>query len=86
MSGALCSETLSRDIASAEAHYLRAVIRQAQGASGEARRCLERALYLGPKHYRALVHMVLLAEQRGEGAVAANYRRRAQLAAPQEDP
>jgi chemotaxis protein methyltransferase WspC len=39
---------------------------------------LEKALYLDPKHYQALVHMMLLAEQRGDQRAAENYRRRAQ--------
>ena len=81
---ALCGQCLSRDPASAAAHYLRGVVRQAQGVLGEAQRSLEKALYLDPKHYQALVHMMLLAEQRGDRQAAANYRRRAQQAAPPE--
>ncbi len=81
---ALCSQVLSRDPASAAAHYLRGVVRQAQGAFGEAQRSLERALYLDPRHYQALVHMMLLAQQRGDQPAATNYRRRAEQAAPPE--
>jgi chemotaxis protein methyltransferase WspC len=68
----------------AAAHYLRGVVRQAQGVLGEAQRSLGKALYLDPKHYQALVHMMLLAEQSGDQLAAANYRRRAQQAAPPE--
>ena len=57
---ALCGQVLSRDPASAEAHYLRGVVRQAQGQFSEAQRSLEKALYLDPRHYEALVHMMLL--------------------------
>ena len=78
---ALCSQVLSRDPASAGAHYLRGVILQAQGGFDEAQRSLEKALYLDPRHYQALVHMMLLAEQRGDRQAAANFRRRAQRAA-----
>jgi len=81
---ALCGQVLLQDPASARAHYLRGVVRQAQGALGEAQRSLERALYLDPTHHRALIQMMLLAEQCGDFQAAANYRRRAQQAAPSE--
>ena len=81
---ALCSRMLERDFASAEAHCLRGVIHQAQGRLNEARRSFEKALYLDPRHYEALVHMMLLAEQTGDCVGAANYRRRADRVAPGE--
>ena len=62
-SAAGCSHGM---FASAEAHYLRGVVRQAQGMLSEAQRSLEKALYLDPRHYQALVHMMLLAERRGD--------------------
>lgn len=83
---ALCNQVLSFNPANAEAHYLSGVVRQAQGMPQEARRSLEKALYLDPKHYRALLHLMLLAEQQGDHLAAANYRRRVQQAAPQEAP
>ena len=80
----LCAEVLLHEPASAEAHYLHGVVRQARGAIAEAQRSLEKALYLDPKHYQALVHMMLLAEQHGDHRAAENYRRRAQeLASPE---
>jgi chemotaxis protein methyltransferase WspC len=72
----LCGRILADDLACVEAHYLRGVLRQAQGQLPEAHRSWEKALYLDPRHYRSLVHMMLLAEQRGDRAAAANYRRR----------
>jgi chemotaxis protein methyltransferase WspC len=78
---ALCAEILSRDPSNCKAHYLRGVVLQAQGLLSEAQRSLEKALYLEPKHYEALIHMMLLSEQRGDQTAAANYRRRAQQAA-----
>ena len=81
---ALCSRMLERDFASAEAHCLGGVIHQAQGRLDEARRSFEKALYLDPRHYEALVHMMLLAEQTGDCVGAANYRRRADRVAPGE--
>lgn len=81
---ALCRQALAREPASAAAHYLSGVIQQALGAADEARRSLEKVLYLDPKHYEALLQMMLLAEQRGDRQGAANYRRRAQSAARPE--
>ena len=80
----LCGEILSLDPANVEANYLRGVVFQARGLAAEAQRSLERVLYLDPKHYQALVHMMLLSEQRGDQAATANYRRRAGQAAPTE--
>ncbi len=80
----LCGRMLSRNFASAEAHYLRGVVRQAQGQFSEAQQSLEKALYLNPKYYEALVQMMLLAERRGDTAAAANYRRRARQVAARE--
>jgi chemotaxis protein methyltransferase WspC len=80
----LCGRALARDPVSAVAHYLRGVIQQAQGMLSEAQRSFEKALYLDPRHYQALVHMSLLMEQRGDRVAAANYRRRAQQVAPRE--
>jgi chemotaxis protein methyltransferase WspC len=81
---ALCGRVLAQDPASVEAHYLQGVIRQAQGMWAEAQRSLDKVLYLEPRHYQALVHMMLLAEQRGDQAAAANFRRRARRVAPGE--
>jgi chemotaxis protein methyltransferase WspC len=81
---ALCSQVLSQNPSSTEAHYLRGVVLQAQGLFSEAQRSLEKALYLDPRHYQALVHMMLLSEQRGDQSAMENYRRRARQAAPRE--
>ncbi|MGD0516246.1 MAG: CheR family methyltransferase [Thermoguttaceae bacterium] len=81
---ALCGQVLSQNPSSTEAHYLRGVVFQAQGMLNEAQRSLEKTLYLDPRHYQALVHMMLLSEQRGDQSAMANYRRRARQAAPRE--
>ena len=78
----LCDKVLAQDAASAEAHYLRGLVRQAGSHWSEAQRCFEKALYLQPRHYEALVHLMLLAERQGDQNAAANYRRRAQQVAP----
>jgi chemotaxis protein methyltransferase WspC len=80
----LCGRVLARNPASAEAHYLKGVVRQAQGILTEAQQSLEKVLYLDPRHYQALVHMMLLAEQRGDEVAAANFRRRARRVAAGE--
>jgi chemotaxis protein methyltransferase WspC len=80
----LCDQVIALEPRSAEAHYLRGVVRQAQGMLDEAQESLEKALYLDPRHYQALVHMTLLAEHRGDTRQASNYRRRASQFAPQE--
>lgn len=78
----LCRRVLATDPLDAEAHYVLGVVQQSQGRCGDARQSLERAVYLAPRHYQALVHLMLLAEQRGETDAAANFRRRArQIAA-----
>ena len=73
----LCQQVLARNPTNVEACYLYGVICQSRGAASEAQQWFEKALYLHPKHYQALVHLMLLAEQRGDRDGAANYRRRA---------
>ena len=65
-----------------DAQLLRGLVRQAGSHWSEAQRRFEKALYLQPKHYEALVHLMLLAERQGDQNAAANYRRRAQQVAP----
>jgi chemotaxis protein methyltransferase WspC len=81
----IAGQVLDRNPVSAQAHYLRGAIHQALGSIAEAQRCFEKAIYLDPAHYQALVHLMLLAQQRGDGATAASYRRRAARCAPKED-
>jgi chemotaxis protein methyltransferase WspC len=83
---AICRRILAEDAACADAHCLRGVIRQAQGRFREAQQSLEKALYLDPRHYHALRHVILLAEQRGDPTAAANYRRRLEDVAAGETP
>ena len=80
----LCAHVLALEPGCAEAHYLRGVVRQAQGLLDEAQESLEKALYLDPRHHQALVHMMLLAERRGNRRLAENYRRRAKQTKPME--
>jgi len=65
---------------SAQAYVLLGLIRQAAGNAEQAEHCFGRAVYLQPDHYEALVHLALLMEHRGDRAMAAVLRQRAQRA------
>ena len=75
--GWLCEKHLGLDAFSAEAYYLLAVIREAQGYILFSQELLQRALYLDPKHYQALIHLAGHAERQGDLVAAAAYRARA---------
>jgi chemotaxis protein methyltransferase WspC len=77
---ALCQKTLEKCPTSADAFCLLGLIQRARGAQAEAEKHFQKALYLAPQHHEALVHMMLLAEQRGDRKTAANLRRRAEQA------
>ncbi len=60
-----------------EAYHLLGVIESARGDRALAEKYLARALYCDPGNQASLLHLALLAEQRGDAAAAANFRRRA---------
>jgi len=62
---------------SAPAYALLGVVCQAAGDLPAARHAFERALYLEPAHYEALVHLAFIHEREGQLELASNYRRRA---------
>jgi chemotaxis protein methyltransferase WspC len=68
--------------ADAAAHALLGTIKQAAGDLPAAEDAFNRALYLDPTHYEALVHLALLRERRGDAAGAAHLRKRAARARP----
>jgi len=70
-------ELLAKYPLRAEVFCLLGVVHQARGDGDQAETCFHKALYLDPQHYQALVHLELLARQRGEESLALNYRRRA---------
>jgi chemotaxis protein methyltransferase WspC len=72
-------DTSARD---ADALCLLGVICQARGEIPDAEKHFHKALYLLPRHHEALVHLMLLAQQRGDQPAAGNYRRRAEQADP----
>jgi chemotaxis protein methyltransferase WspC len=74
-----CELWLEANPASADAHALLGVIRQAGGDPAGAETCFRRALYLDPEHDEALTHLALLLERRGDRG-AGLVRRRARHA------
>ncbi len=76
----ICTNVLARSPASVDAFFLLGLINQAQNNIPAAERHFQKALYLAPQHHESLVHMMLIAQQRGDQSSAVNYRRRAQQA------
>jgi chemotaxis protein methyltransferase WspC len=77
---AVCERVLGESGASSEAYRLLGIIHQASGDIAAAIDCFNKALYLEPTCYEALVHLALLHERRGELPAAENFRRRAERA------
>jgi chemotaxis protein methyltransferase WspC len=77
---ALAEQHLAAHSPSAAAFNLLGVAKAMAGDPAEAEAAFTRALYLDPRHYDALVQLLVLAEARGDTAAAANYRRRAAAA------
>jgi len=75
---ALCESSVHQHGPSAQAYFLLGLIRQAAGHIDQADQDFNRAVYLQPDHYEALIHLALLAEHRGDKAGAAVLRHRAQ--------
>jgi chemotaxis protein methyltransferase WspC len=73
---ASCQEELTRVGPSADLYSLMGVIYQARQENGEAVRCYQRALYMNREHPEALTHLMLLVQERGDGAQAERLRRR----------
>lgn len=77
---ALCERLLAESGANPQAYCLLGTIQQASGDVTAAIDCFNKALYLEPACYEALVHLALLHERRGELPAAENFRRRAERA------
>jgi len=75
---AQCLELIKKHSPNAAVFALLGVVRQAQGKAAEAEKCFQKAVYLDPRHHESLVHLALLAAQRGDEPSATNYRRRAE--------
>ena len=74
----ICELHLATNGASAEAYCLLGIVKQAAADLLSAMECFDKALYLEPEYYDALVHLALLHEKRGDGARAEHLRRRAE--------
>lgn len=82
---ALAEQHLAARGPSADAFSLLGVAKGMAGDPAAAEAAFTRALFLDPRHYDALVHLLALAEARGDAAAAANYRRRADAAHRQQE-
>ncbi|HEY9836386.1 MAG TPA: CheR family methyltransferase, partial [Vampirovibrionales bacterium] len=74
----LCETYLSHHRTDANAYVLLGEILQGMGHSERAEHCWEKALYLEPRHYEALMHLLLLKESYGDLTHAAALRQRIQ--------
>jgi chemotaxis protein methyltransferase WspC len=74
----LCEAHLREHGPSDQAYYLLGLVRDAAGETGQAITCYQKAIYLEPNHYEALLQLALLAEKEGDGDAARRLRQRAQ--------
>lgn len=72
----LCEVHLAQHSTDADAYVLLGEVQQATGREYQAEQCFQKALYLQPRHEEALMHLVLLKEQRGDVSGAAIARQR----------
>lgn len=72
----LCETYLSQNRVSVEAYVLLGQVHQAAGKKEQAEQYFQRAIYLEPNCYEALIHLALLKESRGDIAGGAIIRRR----------
>ncbi|MUG91069.1 tetratricopeptide repeat protein [Scytonema sp. UIC 10036] len=74
----LCEIYLHEEPTSADAYLLLGQLCRIQGNEQQAEQCFQKAIYLEPNHYEALIHLVLLKERRGDIANADVIRQRIQ--------
>jgi chemotaxis protein methyltransferase WspC len=74
----LCETYLRQNRINPEAYVLLGEVRQAAGKEDQAEEYYQKAIYLEPNHYEALMHLVLLKERRGDLANASILRQRIQ--------
>jgi chemotaxis protein methyltransferase WspC len=72
----LCLAHLAVAGPSGDGYCLLGVIHQARQERTEAAACFRKALYLEPRHGEALLHLMLLHQEIGDGAAADRLRRR----------
>ncbi len=74
----LCKAHLSENPTNAETYFLLAQVYQAEGNEQQAEQYFQKAIYLAPKHYEALMQLALLKEYHGDQKGAAILRQRIQ--------
>ncbi|MBO0348525.1 tetratricopeptide repeat protein [Phormidium pseudopriestleyi FRX01] len=74
----LCETYLSQHRTDANAYVLLGEILQGMGHYERAEQCWEKAIYLEPHHYQALMHLLLLKESHGDLTHACALRQRIQ--------
>ena len=74
----LCETYLSQHRTDANAYVLLGEILQGGGHSERAEQCWQKAVYLEPHHYEALMHLLLLKESHGDLTHASALRQRIQ--------
>lgn len=73
-----CHEYLVRDFTNVEAYTLLGTLYQARSENTQAERYFQKALYLDPNCYQALIHLSLLKEHRGDSVGAKLLKERVQ--------
>jgi chemotaxis protein methyltransferase WspC len=76
----LCDRLLAASPGFAEVYCLLGVIHQSAGNDMLAEQHFQRALYLDPNQYEALIHMSMLAEKRRDADAGRRFRQRAERA------
>ncbi|MBD2027023.1 protein-glutamate O-methyltransferase CheR [Leptolyngbya sp. FACHB-711] len=79
----LCESYVRANSAQPIAYLLLGEIYQGLNQPKQAERCFQKAIYLNPNAYEALVHLALLKEQQGNWVEAQRLKRRAQRLAEQ---
>ncbi len=73
----MCSKFIDQYGANAEIYYLQGLINQASQNEDQAENFFQKAVYLKPSHYEALVCLALLYERKGNSQKAELFRQRA---------
>jgi len=74
----ICNTFIKNHTDSSKAYYLTGIIYDTKGDVDKADESLHKAIYLDPKNIEALIHLSLIAEQRGNHEEATRFRQRAQ--------
>lgn len=74
----ICNELISNHTDTAKAYYLLGIIYDTKGDTSRSYEALHKAIYLDPHNAKALMHLSLIAEQRGDQEESIHLRQRAQ--------